>query len=158
MEKEIIEEEKKNIILTIRATTSREDVIIDAIESNVKNKKIPIKAIVHPEDLRGYIFIEGGARDIEEAIKNIPYVRGIIRKEVSLSEIERFIIPEKQEIKFEQGDIIEIISGPFKGEKGKITRVDETKNEVTVELLEAAIPIPVTISMNSVRMFEKKKG
>ena len=151
------EEKKKNVILTVRVTTSREDVVIDSIETNIKNKKLPIKSLIHPEELRGYVFIEGDPADIEDAIKNVPYVRGIIRKEVPLTEIEKFIIPEKQEIKIEQGDVIEIITGPFKGEKGKITRTDETKKEITVELLEAAIPIPVTISVNSVRLFEKKK-
>ena len=53
-----------------------------------------------------------------------------------------------------RGDIVEITGGPFKNEKGKITRVDEAKEEVTLELLEAAIPIPITVSIDSVRVLE----
>ena len=70
---------------------------------------------------------------------------------------KRFLIAEKSEVKFNVGDVVEIIGSPFKGERAKISRVDETKGEITVEFLEAAIPIPVTISVNSVRMHEKKK-
>jgi len=145
------------MLTTIRTTTGRENIVLESIAARVKKQNINIKSLLHPEDLRGYIFIEGESEDIETAIKGIPHIRGLINKDVPLEQIEKFIIAEKREIKFEVGDIIEIVGGPFKGETGKITRVDETKNEVTVEFLEAAIPIPVTISINSVRMYEKKK-
>ena len=54
-----------------------------------------------------------------------------------------------------RGDIVEVVGGPFKNEKGKITRVDESREEVTIELLEAAIPIPITVGMASIRVLEK---
>ena len=145
------------MISTIRTTTGRENVVIESIISRVKTRNIPVKSLFHPEELRGYIFIEGDVNDIEASIKGIPHVRGVINKEITMQQLERFLIPEKQEVKVEEGDVIEIIGGPFKGEKAKITRVNEMKNEVTVEFLEAAIPIPVTISINSVRIHEKKK-
>ena len=145
------------MISTIRTTTGRENVVIDSIVSRIKSRKIPIKSVFHPEELRGYVFIEGETNDVEASVKGIPHVRGLINKDVPLSDLERFLIPEKREIKVEAGDVVEIIGGPFKGEKAKITRVDNTKNEITVEFLEAAIPIPVTISINSVRIHEKKK-
>ncbi len=145
------------MMFTIRTTTGRENVVIESIMSRVKSENMRVKSLFHPEDLRGYVFIEGEAEEVESAIKGIPHIRGLINREVQMSDIERFLVPEKSEIKLEIGDIVEIIGSPFKGEKAKITRVDETKNEITVEFLEAAIPIPVTISMNSVRL-EKKKG
>lgn len=145
------------MIATIRTTTGRENIVIESITSKVKGHAIPVKSVFHPEDLRGYIFIEGEVNDVEASIKGIPHVRGLINKDVPIEQLERFLILAKQEIKLEIGDIIEIVGGPFKGEKGKITRVDETKNEITVEFLEAAIPIPVTISVNTVRMHEKKR-
>jgi len=55
------------------------------------------------------------------------------------------------------GDIIEVLSGPFRGEKGKIVRINEAKKELTIELLEAVVPIPLTLSINVVRLIEKKK-
>jgi transcriptional antiterminator NusG len=145
------------MIATVRITTGRENVVIDNILFRIATQKIPIKSIFRPEELKGYVFIEGETNDIEAAVKGIPHIRGLINKDVPPKDLEKFLIPEKSEIKVEIGDVVEIISSPFKGERAKITRVDETKNEITVEFLEAAIPIPVTISTNSVRIHEKAK-
>ena len=145
------------MIATIRTTSGRENTVLESVSTKIAKSTIPVKSLLYTEEIRGYIFIEGEINDIEAGIKGIPHVRGLINKPVPVEQLERFLIPEKMEIKAELGDIVEIIGGPFKGEKGKITRVDETKNELTVEFLEAAIPIPVTISMNSIRMYEKKR-
>jgi len=145
------------MILTIRTTTGRENAVMDTISTKIQARKIPVKTIFYTDDLRGYVFIEGEKEDIENSIKGVPHVRGLIAKDVNLKELEKFMVPEKREIKYETGDVVEIVGGPFKGEKAKITRVDDTKNEVTIELLESVIPIPVTISMNVLRMHEKKR-
>ncbi|MEM4508826.1 MAG: transcription elongation factor Spt5, partial [Archaeoglobaceae archaeon] len=47
---------------------------------------------------------------------------------------------------------------PFKGERGIVKRVDKTKNEITIELLEAVVPIPVTVKAENVRVVDKKEG
>lgn len=146
------------MLATVRTTTGRENVVIESLMLKIRSQGIPIKSIFHPAELRGYIFIEGQSEDIENAVKSVQHVRGLINKDVPMNQIERFLIAEKSTIKVELGDIVEIVGGPFKGEKGRVTRVDETKSEITVEFLEAAIPIPVTISVNSVRMHEKKKA
>ena len=41
-----------------------------------------------------------------------------------------------------------VIGSTFKGEKAKVLRVDKQKEEVIVELLEAAVPIPITLKMD----------
>jgi transcriptional antiterminator NusG len=145
------------VIATIRTTTGRENVVMDSLVVRIDSQKIPIKSLFHPEDLRGYIFIEGESEDIEAAIKSIPHIRGFINKNAEMPQIERFLVPEKNEVKLEIGDIVEIVGSPFKGEMAKISRIDEQKGELTVEFIEAAIPIPVTISVNSVRLHEKGK-
>lgn len=146
------------MIFTIRTTTGRENIVIDSLASKAKSEKIGVKSLIFAEILRGYVFAEGEHEDIERMIKSVPHIRGIINKPVSITELEKFMVAEKSEIKYEVGDIVEIIGGPFKGEKGKITRIDETKNEMTLEFLEAAIPIPVTVSSNSVALYEKKRN
>ena len=143
------------MLATIRITTGRENVVIESLIMRIKNAHLPIKSIVHPEELKGYVFVEGEAEEIENAIKNVPHIRSLINKPVPITQVEKFLVAQKSEIKFEIGDIIEIVGSPFKGEKGKITRIDETKSEITVEFLESAIPIPVTIPMVSVRMDKK---
>ena len=61
--------------------------------------------------------------------------------------------PLMQSIK--EGDKAEIVSGPFKGEKCRILRVNSTKEEVTVELLEAAVKIPLTTKAENIRIIKE---
>jgi transcriptional antiterminator NusG len=56
-----------------------------------------------------------------------------------------------------EGDIVELIAGPFKGEKARVQQIDENKEEITVELFEAMVPIPVTIRGDHVRVLEKER-
>lgn len=145
-------------IVTLRTTTGRESIVIDNIVSRVQGKKIPLKAVFHTEDLRGYIFVEGEVADVDSAIKGLPHIRGMVSTDIKLDEVEKFLVPEKRQIKLDVGDIVEVTGGPaFKGEKAKITRVDEVKGEITIELLEAVIPIPLTLPATAVRLYEKKK-
>jgi transcriptional antiterminator NusG len=55
------------------------------------------------------------------------------------------------------GDVVELIAGPFKGEKARVKQIDEAKEEITVELFEAMVPIPVTVRGDHVRVLEKEK-
>jgi transcriptional antiterminator NusG len=147
------------MIRTIRTTVGRENAVIETLMSKVKNTGIDIKCIFHPSELKGYIFIEGNDDAIDGIIKGIPHLKGIIRKEVIMNDIKKFLEFKKIEIKVNRGDVIEVTGGPFKNEKGKVTRVDEAKEEITIELLDAAIPIPITVPLDSVRVLESaEKG
>jgi len=142
------------MILTIRTTVGRENAVIETLNKRIKYLKLDLKSIFHPDELKGYIFIEGEVPDIEKIVQGVPHVKGIIRKEVKISDIKKFLEARKIEIKINRGDIVEITGGPFKNVKGKVTRVEEAREEVTLELLEAAIPIPITVPIDSVRLIE----
>ena len=58
----------------------------------------------------------------------------------------------------QKGDVVELISGPFKGERAKVMRIDENKDELTVELTEVAVPIPVTIKASTIRLHQKAEA
>ncbi len=150
------------MIYTIRVTVGRENAVMETLNNKIRNMGIAVYAILHPEEFKGYIFIEGELDAIEKAVAGIPHIRGIIRKEVKLDEIKKFLEAKRVEIKISRGDSVEIIGGPFKGEKGKVIRVDEAKDELTIELFEAAIPIPIAVPLDSVRVIqqikEEKKG
>lgn len=62
----------------------------------------------------------------------------------------------KREIDIRKKDIVEIISGPFKREQARITRIDKVKEEVVVELLGAAVPIPITVKMDAVKVIRRE--
>ncbi len=146
------------MIYTLRTTNGREDIVMDMINSRVKAENLDVKAVIHPTELKGYIFIEGGTGDIHKALRGVMHTKGLIEKPVIIGDIEHFMKTEASEINVDINDIVEIMGGPFKGEKGKIKRIDKNKNEVTIELLEASIPIPVTIATEFIKVTKKGKG
>jgi len=121
--------------------------------------KLPIKAVLVPETMKGYVFIEAeGPHLVEEAIAGIKHVRSRVSGIVSFSEIERHIVVKSVIEELDTDDIVEIVSGPFKGMQAKITRLDKTKGEVTLELLEATFTLPITVHAEYVKLVKKGKS
>jgi len=140
---------KNTHIYAVRTTANREDQVMDFITSNVKKKKLPVFSVIRPHGMRGYIFLEAADRQSgEQSAFNVPYARGLLPKEIQYKEIEHMLEQVKRDV--------EIISGPFKREQAKITRVDKTKEEVVVELLGAAVPIPITVKMDAVKVIRRE--
>jgi transcriptional antiterminator NusG len=161
MEKEQVKEQKDDNsisthIFALRTTANREDQVMDFLTSNVQKKKLEVYSVIRPHGMRGYIFLESKSKQIaEQAAFNVPYARGILPKEIEYKEIEHLLEQVKKEIDMRKHDIVEIISGPFKREQAKISRLDKTKEEVVVELLEAAVPIPLTLKMDTVKVIRR---
>jgi len=144
-------------LFAVRTTANREEQVVDFIESNVKKKNLEVYTIVNAHGMRGYIFLEAkDAENASQAAMGIPYSRGILPKEVAYSEIEPMLEQIKTSVNIQEKDIVEIIHGPFKKEKAKVKRIDEQKEEVVVELLEAAIPIPITVKMDWVKVIRRE--
>ena len=91
----------------------------------------------------------------EDAVFNLPYVKGIIGETVTYDKISQMLEPKASEIKIEKNDIVEIIGEPFKNEKAKVMRVDRIKNECVVSLLAATVPIPVTVKLDNIRVIRR---
>lgn len=146
-----------SLLFAVRTTANREDQVMDFMYSNIEKKKLNIFSIVHPHGMRGYIFIESKDKySAEQAIFGVPYTRGLLENEMSFKEIEHLLETTKIKVNIEKNDIVEIITSPFKGEKAKIARVDLAKDEVVVELLQAAVPIPITLSIDSVKVIRRE--
>ncbi len=150
-------ETKKETLFALRTTANREDQVMDFVTSNAQKKKLEVYTIVRPHGMRGYIFMEAATRtDAEQAAFNVPYARGVLPKEVEYREIEHMLEQVKQEMNIKKNDIVELISGPFKRENAKVTRIDKQKEEVVVELLESAVPIPITVKMDAVKVIRRE--
>lgn len=149
-------EQKQAQIYGLRTTANREDQVMDFIVSNAARKKLEVYAVIRPHGMRGYIFLEAGSRsDAEQSAFNVPYARGVLPKNVDYKEIEHMLEQVKVEMNIVKNDIVEIISGPFKREQARVTRIDKQKEDVVVELLEAAVPIPITVKMDSVKVIRR---
>ena len=143
----------------IKVTTNKEETAVDMISDRVEKKSIGVSAVLRPHGLRGYILVEVNDREsAEDAVFNLPYIKGIISQTVSYDEIKQMLEPVASEIKIEKNDIVEIISEPFKKEKAKVVRLDKGKGEAVVSLLGAAVPIPVTVKLDNLRVIRREEG
>ena len=129
------------------------------IADRAKKKSLNVSSVLLPHGLRGYVILEAEDRDsAEEAVFNLPYVKGIIGKTIPYSDVENMIKPSVEDISIKEGDIVEIISEPFKKEKAKVMRIDKQKEEVVVSLLGAVVPLPVTIKIDNVKVVRREEG
>ena len=109
------------MIYTIRTTIGRENMVMSEIKSLVKMRGFEIKAMIHPEKLKGYVMVEGKESDIREVIHDMRHVKGVIGKPVNIDKIKQFLETKDKELEVHKGDLVEIIGGPFKRERGKVT-------------------------------------
>ncbi len=145
-------------IFAVRTTAGQERNVASLIASRVEVNNLPVKAILVPETLKGYVFLEAtGPHLIEQAISGIKHVRSRVPGIVSFSEIERYIVVKSVIEDLDLDDIVEVVGGPFKGMRAKISRVDRTKGEITIELLEATFTLPITVHADYVKIVEKAK-
>jgi transcriptional antiterminator NusG len=157
-----VEGEFPKTIFAIKTALGHEKTVAENLGQKAKRKGVEIYSIIAPTKLRGYVLIEGvkNTKAIEDLIKGMQYVRGMVggELEISLNEIEHYLSPKPIVADITEGDIVEIINGPFKGEKARVRQIDTSKEEITVELFEAMVSIPVTIKGDSVRVIEKEEN
>jgi len=145
------------MIFIIKVTTNKEDKAIEMISERVQKKNLNVYCIARPHGLKGYIILESEDREsAEEAAFNLPYVKGILGKEVAYLEVQNMLEPKVEEMNIKIGDIVEIIAQSFKGEHAKVSRIDTAKGEVVVSLLGASVPIPVTVKIDNVKVIRRE--
>jgi len=154
-----MEEEKTfGVIFAVRTTAGQEKNVANLLAARAEMNKLPIKAILVPETLKGYVFIEAdGPHFVEKAIAGIKHIRSRVPGIVNFSEVERYIVVKPIIEELDEEDIVEVVGGPFKGMRARITRIDMTKEEVTLELLEATFTMPITVHADYVKLVEKGK-
>ena len=153
-----MEQKPLGVIFAVRTTAGQEKNVADIIAVRVETSKLPIKAVLVPEMLKGYVFIEAeGPHFVDEVIAGIKHVRSRVPGIVSFSEVERYIVVRPVIEELDVDDLVEVVGGPFKRMREKITRVDRTKEEVTLELLEATFTLPITVHAAYVKLVEKVK-
>jgi len=119
--------------------------------------------VLSPHYMKGFIFIEATAmHHVQKLIgrvgvgvtplKNCSKVLG---GEAPLEDVLPYLEPKAATSGIEEGCIVEISGGAFRGQAARVTRVAETKEEVTVELFEAAVPVALTVRADQVRVTQR---
>ena len=145
-------------VMAVKTSIGHERTVADSLAARAKERDIGVFSILAPATIRGYVFVESMNPDrLDEIVRGIRRARGVAKGETSLAEIEHFLTPKPIVSGIMEGDIVELVAGPFKGEKARVQKIDEAREEITVELFEAMVPIPITVRGDHVRVIEKEK-
>jgi transcription elongation factor SPT5 len=133
----------------IRTTGGQERVVANVLQNKIRSKNIGIYSILLLENFKGYIIVEAPDANVAfQALAGVRHIRGQIRGELPFKDIEGYLVKKPVVTELSIDDTVEVIGGPFKAMKAKITRVDYEKQEATVVLLDSPYQIPVTVDAN----------
>ncbi len=142
-------------IFAVKTTASQEQTVADMI---INREEPSIHAALAPDSVTSYVMVEAEDESVfERILDEIPHARGMVQGQTSMAEVEHFLSPTPDVEGIAEGDIVELIAGPFKGEKAQVQRIDEGKDQVTVELYEATVPIPVTVRGDQIRVLDSEE-
>ena len=146
------------MIYTVRTQVGQESMVVDILAAKAQREGLELYSMAVMPGLKGYILIEADNENtVQRGISGVSLIksRGVISGVVKIEELGAILSnkPLMESIKPDQK--VELISGPFKGEKARVIRVNDTKEEVTVELLEATVKIPVTIKAEAIRVIKE---
>jgi len=148
----------KQSLMILKTQIDQEKSVVDSLLSKANVGEKDVFAILSPGTLRGYVFVEGmNTERLREKTRDIRKARSFVDGETTLAEIDHYLTPLSTVVGMVEGDLVELINGPFKGERARVQHIDNNKEEITVELIEAMVPIPVTVKGDSVRIIEKEK-
>lgn len=143
-------------IYALRTTIGQERAAARLIAKRAEDKGT-VSSVLVPDALKGYIFLEAESLEsVEDIVANLPAVRKRPVKErtIDIDELSDILVPRPAVEGIKVGYIVEVTMGPFRGARAKITKVDSNKEEVTVELLDSDIPIPVKLHGDYVRVID----
>ncbi len=140
----------------VRVTSSQERITADILQNKSEKSNADIYSIVLSEGMRGYLIVEANDENtVRNLIMDEPHVKGMLPKPLGEEDLTRMLEVKASSQEIGINDEIEFTGGPFKGYKAKVIKIAQTKDEITVELMDVAVPIPVTTKANTARVIKK---
>ena len=148
--------QEKSKFFIVRTTGGQEYTVARLIENRVATKKINILSVVVFDNIKGYIVVEAmDGNALMEALSGLKHIRGQLKGETSLEDVENLLVKKPSATELGIDDVVEIIGGPFRGMKARISMIDYDKQEARVVLLDAQYQLPVTIDINYLKLHQK---
>lgn len=139
-------------LYAVKVTGGQERNVALMLADKIQVDKLPIAAILAPAELKGYIIVEASMpHAVEELIRGMKHVRERVQGVIDPSEVDHYLETRPVIEGLEAGVLVEVVAGPFKGMQARVMRVDESKEEVTIEILEASFTLPITVHADYVR-------
>ncbi|MDJ0270053.1 MAG: transcription elongation factor Spt5 [Aigarchaeota archaeon] len=121
-------------------------------------EKIDVASILILPTVRGYVLIEAKNKEAVAAVsQGIRHIKNRPLITVTFDEIAAHLVEKPLIDIITTGQVVEIVSGPLRGMVGKVIRIDKPKREITLELSEAAFPLPISVPVDAVRILDEAK-
>ena len=141
----------------VKVTGGQEENVAKIAELKVRRSegRIKVKSIILPPKVKGMLIVEAESyTDVLNAFEDIKHFKRIIPGIIEPKEIERVLVVKKEE-EFNIGDIVEVVSGPFKGMIAKIINI-RGESEAVIQFQDASVsPIPIVISKDYLKKLEE---
>ncbi|MGA2665014.1 MAG: transcription elongation factor Spt5 [Nitrososphaerales archaeon] len=151
-------EQRQSSIYPVKTTGGQEKTVATFVANKAQQKKKPIYSILALDTWKGYVLFEApNSQVVDESIQGFKHVRSKIPGMMQFQDIEKFLVTKSMVAELTENDIVEIVAGPFKTMRAKIARIETTKQEVTVVLLDTPYQLPVTVDASYIKIIEKAK-
>ena len=124
---------QQSIMILKTQMDQEKSVVLDLYAKAKADAKVKdIYAILSPQGLRGYVFVEGmNTERVREKVRDIKKARSFVEsddpsKQTSIDDISAYLTPVSAVIGIVEGDIVELVNGPFKGEKARVQQIDQS--------------------------------
>ena len=128
------------------------------VANRAQQKKKQIYSVLALDTWKGYVLFEApNSQVVDESIQGFKHVRSKIPGMMQYQDIEKFLVTKSMVAELNDSDTVEIVAGPFKGMRAKITRVEKEKQEVTVVLLDTPYQLPISLDAAYLKLVERAK-
>jgi transcriptional antiterminator NusG len=149
---------RTSFIFPVKTTGGQERTVATFVASRAVQKKKQIYSILALDTWKGYVLFEApNSQVVDESIQGFKHVRSKIPGMMQYADIERFLVTKSMVAELSDGDVVEIVAGPFKSMRAKISRVEQAKQEVTVVLLDTPYQLPVTVDAAYLKLISRAK-
>lgn len=148
----------RNTLFIVRTTAGQETNVALLVETRAKTSNIPIYSILSLPNLKGYVVMEATSLHvIYEAIRGLKHIKGKVSGTLKWEDLETLVKPKPLIELLQIGADVEIIAGPFRGMRAKVTSIDKARNEVSLSILEANYPLTITVPVDYIRLPKGEK-
>ena len=152
------EQERTSPIFPVKTTGGQEKTVATFVAKRAIQKSKPIYAVLALDTWKGYVLFESAtSQAVDESIQGFKHVRSKIPGMMQYSDIDKFLVTKSMVAELNEGDTVEIVSGPFKSMRAKITRLEKEKQEVTVILIDTAYQMPISLDAAYLKLVERAK-
>ena len=149
-------EGRKTHIYAIKVSGGQEANVARLIAIRAQTRNLNVFSVITTPKMKGYILVEAdNAATASEAVYGIKNVKSMVPGVLAPSDIEQLVARRAETVKLEPGDLVEVISGPFKGMRAKVVRFSGEKQEATINLVNVPYQLQVTVSADYLKKVEE---